>query len=58
MKAKRFLSLFMAIILCMTPFSVFAEEEFIMEQSPFDEYVDYSNKYDRFRLPVQFRVLP
>ena len=49
MKTKRFLSLFMAIVLCLSPFTAFAEDgltdEFIMEYSPYDEYVDYSNMY-------------
>ena len=49
MKTKRFLSLFMAIVLCLSPFTAFAEDgltkEIIMEYSPYDEYVDYSNMY-------------
>ena len=49
MKTRRILSLFMAIIFCLSPFSVFAEdvisEEYVYEYSPFDEYVDYSNMY-------------
>ena len=49
MKTKRFLSLFMAIVLCLSSFTAFAEDgltdEFIMEYSPYDEYVDYSNMY-------------
>ena len=49
MKTKRFLSLFMAIVLCLSPIVTFAEDsltdEFIIEQSPYDEYVDYSNMY-------------
>ena len=49
MKLKNFLSLFMAIILCLSPFATFAEDgltdEFVVEYSPFDEYVDYANMY-------------
>ncbi len=44
MKAKRFLSLFIAVVLCLSSFTAFAEE-IVMEYSPFDEYVDYSNMY-------------
>ena len=49
MKSKRFLCLFIAIILCLAPFAAFAEdgliEEIITEYSTYDEYVDYSNMY-------------
>jgi len=44
MNPKRFLSLFMAIVLCLSTFVAFAEEV-IMEYSPYDDYVDYSNMY-------------
>ena len=44
MKIKRFLSLFIAVVLCLSSFTAFAEE-IVMEYSPFDEYVDYSNMY-------------
>ena len=44
MKTKRFLSLFIAVVLCLSSFTAFAEE-IVMEYSPFDEYVDYSNMY-------------
>ena len=44
MKTKRFLSLILAVLLCLSPFTAFAEE-IVMEYSPFDEYVDYSNMY-------------
>lgn len=44
MKFKRFLSLLVAIGLCLSSFTTFAEE-IVMEYSPFDEYVDYSNMY-------------
>ena len=41
MKRKRFLSLFIAIVLCLSSFIAFAEdghsEEFIVEYSPYDE---------------------
>ena len=49
MKTKRFLSLFMALVLCLSSAVVFAKdgltEEITIEYSPFDEYVDYSNMY-------------
>ena len=44
MKTKRLLSLILAVLLCLSPFTAFAEE-IVMEYSPFDEYVDYSNMY-------------
>ena len=42
MKSKSFLSLFIAVVLCLSPFTAFAEE-IVMEYSPFDEYVDENN---------------
>ena len=49
MKIKRILSLFLAIILCMTSFVVFAAddptEEIIIVSSPEEEYIDYSDMY-------------
>ena len=49
MKTKRILSLLIAVVLCLATFTTFAEdgltEEIILEYSPYDEYVDYSNMY-------------
>ena len=49
MKTKRFLSLFIAIILCLSSFTAFAAddptEEIFVVSSPEEEYVDYSNMY-------------
>lgn len=49
MKLRRILCLFVAIALCVTAFTVFAAddlaEEIIVESSPENEYVDYSNMF-------------
>ena len=49
MKTKRFLSVLIAIVLCLSPVITFAEEELpdevVLEHSPYDDYVDYSNMY-------------
>ena len=47
MKTKRFLSLFIVVILCLSAFTAFAEagisEETVVESAIHDEYVDYSD---------------
>ncbi len=49
MKVKRFLSLLIAMVLCVSSFTVFAAddptEEIVAVASPYDEYVDYSNMF-------------
>ena len=42
MKIKRFLSLFIAALICLSTFTTFAEEV-VVEVSAYDEYVDYSD---------------
>ena len=44
MKIKRILSLFVAMVICLSTFTTFAEE-IIIESSTYDEYVDY-NTFD------------
>ena len=45
MKTKRFLSLFIAVVLCLSAFTTFAEagltEETVVESLTYNEYVDY-----------------
>ena len=49
MKLKKYLCLLLAIVLCLSQLTVFADneltEEVILENSPYDEYVDYANMY-------------
>ena len=50
MKTKRFLSLFIAIVLCFSSFAAFAAddsvEEIFVVSSPEMEFVDYANMYN------------